>query len=321
MVGVRSAVSAGSEQPGMPDGCEEFLVWLRVERGRSNNTLAAYRRDLRAYISWLTAQSLDLDDVAADTLNAYVGRLRDGGRAPASVKRSMVAVTSMHRFLADEGIVLKDPTATIETPKVPASLPKALTIEQVTMLLNAVVGDDFVARRDRAILEVLYAGGIRISELVGLSIGDLLLDDAAMRVFGKGSKERVVTIGRFAVDALRAWLEPVGREQMMPGLWKKRSDAEAVFLNQRGGRLSRQGAWLVIQGHAERVGLGELVHPHVLRHSCATHLVEGGADLRTVQELLGHASLSTTQVYTMVSAERLRSVYDLSHPRAKIAQS
>jgi integrase/recombinase XerD len=305
----------------LPDGCEEFLSWLRVERGRSANTLSAYRRDLRAYFHWLGEQSVDLDQVSAAELNAYVGVLRQSGGAPASVKRSMVAITSMHRFLADEGIVDRDPTATIETPRVPASLPKALSVEDVTTLMNSVVGDDPVARRDRAILEVLYAGGIRISELTGLSIGDLLLDDAAMRVFGKGSKERVVTIGRFAVDALRAWLEPSGRGQLMPKMWKGRSDADAVFLNQRGGRLSRQGAWLVIQGHAERVGLGDVVHPHVLRHSCATHLVEGGADLRSVQELLGHASLSTTQVYTMVTGERLRSVYEASHPRAKIAAS
>jgi integrase/recombinase XerD len=305
----------------LPDGCEEFLSWLRVEKGRSANTLEAYRRDLRAYVSWLYDLGVDVDGVGPTELNAYVALLRANGGAPSSVKRSMVAVTSMHRFLADEGFADHDPTATIETPRVPSSLPKALSIDDVTTLMNSVVGDDPVARRDRAILEVLYAGGIRISELVGLSIGDLLIDDAAMRVFGKGSKERVVTIGRFAVDALRAWLEPSGRGRMMPAKWRGRTDADAVFLNQRGGRLSRQGAWLLIQGHADRVGLGEVVHPHVLRHSCATHLVEGGADLRSVQELLGHASLSTTQVYTKVTGERLRSVYEAAHPRAKVAAS
>lgn len=305
----------------LPDGCEEFLTWLRVERGRSSNTLAAYRRDLRAYVDWLVTRHTKVESVTGPDLDAYVAELRSGRGAPASVKRSMVAITSMHKFLADEGLVSFDPTATIETPRVPASLPKAMSIEDVTTLMNAVVGDDAVARRDRAMLEVLYAGGIRISELTGLSLGDLLLDDAAMRVFGKGSKERVVTIGRFAVDALRAWLAPEGRDELMPAKWTTRADAEAVFLNQRGRRLSRQGAWLVIQGHAERVGLGEIVHPHVLRHSCATHLVEGGADLRSVQELLGHASLSTTQVYTKVTTDRLRSVYDQAHPRAKIAAS
>ncbi len=305
----------------LPDGCEEFLTWLRVERGRSSNTLAAYRRDLRAYVEWLTTRNTTIEQVTGPDLNAYVAQLRSTGGAPASVKRSMVAITSMHKFLADEGLVSFDPTALIETPRVPASLPKAMSIEDVTTLMNAVVGDDAVARRDRAMLEVLYAGGIRISELTGLSMGDLLLDDASMRVFGKGSKERVVTIGRFAVDALRAWLEPEGRDVLMPPKWTSRSDAEAVFLNQRGRRLSRQGAWLVIQGHAERVGLGDIVHPHVLRHSCATHLVEGGADLRSVQELLGHASLSTTQVYTKVTTDRLRAVYDQAHPRAKIAAS
>ncbi len=302
----------------LPDECEEFLTWLRVERGRSANTLSAYRRDLYAYVTWLNSQGLEVEGVAADHLNAYVGVLRSVGGAPASVKRAMVTVTSMHRFLADEGLVSKDPTATIETPRVPSSLPKALTVDEVTMLLNAVVGDDAVTRRDRAMLEVLYAGGIRISELVGLSTGDLLLDDGAIRVFGKGSKERVVTIGRYAVDALHQWLEPVGREQLMPARFKKRSDADAIFLNQRGGRLSRQGAWLVMEIYADRVGLGHRAHPHVLRHSCATHMVEGGADLRSVQELLGHASLSTTQIYTKVTAERLRSVYDDAHPRARM---
>jgi integrase/recombinase XerD len=301
----------------LPDGCEEFLTWLQVERGRSDNTLAAYRRDLNAYVSWLAVRSIPLTQVTESHLQAYVSGLRDGGAAPSSVKRATVAVTSMHKFLADEGISVHDPTANVELPKVPQSLPKALSIEQVMTLLNAVGGDDPVALRDRAILEVLYAGGLRASELVGLSIGDLTLDDQMLRAYGKGSKERMVPIGRFAVEALTDWLSPAGRGAMAPKLWRSRKDAEAVFLNQRGSRLTRQGAWLVIQGRAEQVGMGALVHPHVFRHSCATHLVERGADLRSVQELLGHASLTTTQIYTKVSSERLRSVYDDAHPRAR----
>jgi integrase/recombinase XerD len=302
----------------LPNECEEFLTWLQVERGRSVNTLAAYRRDLRDYVTWLGDRSVV--SASAGDLHTYVAGLRTGGAAPASVKRATVTVTSMYRFLADDGLIDADPTANVETPRVPESLPKALSVEQVTTLLNSVGGDHPVALRDRAILEVLYAGGLRASELVGLSLRDVLLDDQMLRVFGKGSKERVVPIGRFAVAALSDWLAPGGRSAMQPQLWKSRRDGEAVFLNQRGSRLTRQGAWLVIQGRAEQVGLGELVHPHVFRHSCATHLVEGGADLRTVQELLGHASLSTTQIYTKVSPERLRAVYDDAHPRARRSQ-
>jgi integrase/recombinase XerD len=299
----------------LPVECEEFLTWLRVERGRSENTMRAYRQDLRAFVVWLDGRALV--DISETDLQAYVSGLRASGLAPASIKRSTVAVTSMYKFLADDGLIDHDPTANVETPKVPQTLPKALTVEQVMTMLNAVGGDHPVALRDRAMLEVLYAGGLRISELVGLSLKDLVLDDQLLRVFGKGSKERVVPIGRFAVQALRDWLAPGGRRTMEPKKWRKMSDADAVFLNQRGGRLTRQGAWLVVQTRAEQVSMGELVHPHVFRHSCATHLVEGGADLRSVQELLGHASLTTTQIYTKVSPERLRAVYDDAHPRAR----
>ena len=301
----------------LPDGCEEFLTWLQVERGRAANTLAAYRHDLRAYVSWLGEQGVALAAVDEADLQRYVSMLRDNGAAPASVKRATVVVTSMHRFLADEGFSSSDPTANVEVPRVPQSIPKALSVDQVLDLLNSVGGDDPVALRDRAILEVLYAGGLRISELGGLSLGDLFPDDQMLRAYGKGSKERMVPLGRFALQALDDWLSPAGRGAMVPKKWRSKNHAEAVFLNQRGGRLTRQGGWLVIQGRAETVGMGALVHPHVFRHSCATHLVEGGADLRSVQELLGHASLTTTQIYTKVTPERLRAVYDDAHPRAR----
>ncbi len=304
------------EQP-IGAGAEEFLTWLQVERGRSANTLAAYRRDLRAYIQWLAKHSTSVESVSEADLQRYVTSLRDGGAAPASVKRATVVVTSMHRFLVDEGFATMDPTANVEVPRVPQSIPKALSIDQVMTLLNSIGGDDPVALRDRAILETLYAGGLRVGELVGLSLGDLMPGDQMLRAYGKGSKERMVPIGRFALAALADWLSPAGRGAMVPKRWLSRSHAEAVFLNQRGGRLTRQGAWLVVQGRAENVGMGQLVHPHVFRHSCATHLVEGGADLRSVQELLGHASLTTTQVYTKVAPERLRAIYDDAHPRAR----
>jgi integrase/recombinase XerD len=196
-------------------------------------------------------------------------------------------------------------------------LPKPLSEAEVESLLASVVGSSPLERRDRAILEVLYGTGIRISELVGLSLGDVDLTDRVMRVFGKGSHERVVPIGRMAADALSEWLNASGRGALVPERWARRGDAEAVFLNARGGRLSRQGAWGIVRTYADRVGLGDRLSPHVLRHSCATHMLDHGADIRVVQELLGHASVATTQVYTLVSAERLRSVYENAHPRAR----
>jgi integrase/recombinase XerD len=200
---------------------------------------------------------------------------------------------------------------------VPQGLPKALAEEDVARLLDAVVGDDPVARRDRAMLELLYGTGMRISELVGLSLGDLAQDEGLLRAFGKGARERLVPIGRCAGAALTRWLGPGGRDRMVPGRWRRRSDAEALFLNTRGGRISRQGAWGVVRRYGDLVGLGPELTPHVLRHSCATHLLDHGADIRVVQELLGHASVATTQVYTKVSAERLRAAYNAAHPRAR----
>jgi integrase/recombinase XerD len=204
----------------------------------------------------------------------------------------------------------------VEVPKSPKGLPKALSEEEVGRLLASITGMDPVARRDRAILEVLYGTGARIGELSGMSLSDLDLDAGLVRVFGKGSKERIVPLGRYAIVALVEWLGPEGRPHLEPERWKHRDDADAVFLNQRGGRLQRQGAWAVVRKAGDAVGLGSRLTPHVLRHSCATHMLDHGADIRTVQELLGHASISTTQVYTLVSGERLQAVYRAAHPRA-----
>jgi integrase/recombinase XerD len=295
---------------------EEFLSWLATERGRSANTLAAYRRDLRTYCEWLRGQGRQVTEVVEADITSYVAHLRGAGLADASVKRAMVAVRSLHRFLAQEGEAPVDPAADVEMPRVPQGLPKALSEAEVEALLSAVVGDDPIALRDRAILEVLYGTGLRISELVGLSLGDVDLEAGLVRAFGKGSKERIVPLGRLARGALTAWVHD-GRPAVEPERWARRGDAEAVFLNARGGRLSRQGAWGIVRRYGDRVGLGHRLTPHVLRHSCATHMLDHGADVRTVQELLGHASVSTTQVYTMVSAERLRTVYETAHPRAR----
>lgn len=300
----------------LPLDVEEFLTWLAAEKGRSTNTLTAYRRDLRAYCQWLTASGTSLDDVRPTDLDAYVGTLRQRGLSPASVKRATVAVRSLHRFRAEEGLSASDPSAGIETPRVPAGLPKALSEAEVNALLDAVVGDDPIARRDRALLEVLYGTGARISEVCALGLGDVDLDGALLRLFGKGSKERVVPLGRHARAALAAWLSDEGRGALAPERFARRDDADAVFLNARGGRLGRQGAWGVVRRHGRTAGIEDRLSPHVLRHSCATHMLDHGADIRAVQELLGHASISTTQVYTMVSTERLFAVYEAAHPRA-----
>lgn len=299
----------------LPVEVEEFLSWLAVERGRSANTLAAYRRDLVAYVEFLRNRGLDLAGATEAVVEEYLAFQRAGGRAPASVARALVAVRAVHQFLEDEGLAT-NPAGEVERPRVPAGLPKALSEAEVATLL-AVTGDDASARRDRAILEVLYGCGLRVSELVGLSLADLDLDAGLLRAFGKGSKERVVPVGRVARAALGSWLAPGGRPALVPERWSRRGDAEAVFLNSRGGRLSRQGAWGIVRHHGQRAGLGDRLTPHVLRHSCATHMLDHGADIRVVQELLGHASISTTQVYTRVSTERLRRVYEHAHPRAR----
>ena len=310
----------GRSSTPLPAPVEEYLSWLAVERGRSANTLAAYRRDLAAYVEFVHGRGSALGEVDEALVQDYLAYQRAAGRAPASVARALVAVRSLHRFLVEEGYAQNDPAGDVGVPRVPQGLPKALAEDEVERLLGAVVGEDAFARRDRAILEVLYGTGLRISELVGLSLTDVSLDEGLLRAYGKGSKERVVPVGRFASEALTAWLTQSGRGALTPERWARRGDAEAVFLNARGGRLSRQGAWGIVRRYGEKVGLGGRLTPHVLRHSCATHMLDRGADIRAVQELLGHASISTTQVYTRVSTERLRQVYDQAHPRAKVAK-
>lgn len=311
------------EPPPLPLEVEELLGWLAAERGRSPNTLAAYRRDLTAYTGWLHGRGRSLAEVGPDDLTAYAHHLRDLGRAPATVSRALVAVRSLHRFCALDGLVDHDPSADLEVPSVPRGLPKALREDEVTRLLDQVADDGAVGRRDRAILEVLYGTGMRISELVGLSLADVDLEGGLVRVLGKGGRQRVVPLGRMARHALVAWLGEGGRADLLgrrvgvgSAVGASRDAADAVFVNQRGGRLSRQGAWGVVRRYALAAGLGDRLTPHVLRHSCATHMLDHGADIRAVQELLGHASISTTQVYTLVSTERLWQVYEQAHPRA-----
>jgi integrase/recombinase XerD len=313
----------------MTDALAKLLAehddWLVVERGLAANSLAAYRRDLRRYEAFLRERgAIDPADIGEDTVHTYVRHLEtladeNGERllAPSSVARALVAVRSFHRFCAREGFVDRDPSEEVGAPRVPAGIPKALDEDEVDLLLGAVTGDGALEQRDRALLELLYGTGIRISEAVGLDLADLDLEDGTLRVLGKGSKERVVPVGRSARIAMETYLRD-GRLELR-GARKRRAarDGDAVVLNARGGRISRQSCWTIVRRAGERVGLDAHLSPHVLRHSCATHMLDHGADLRVVQELLGHASISTTQVYTKVSPERLRAAYEAAHPRAR----
>lgn len=302
----------------LPLSAEEFLSWLSVERGRSTNTITAYRRDLVAYLRALSDAGLDLDRATTPAIETHLRALSDAGRAPASVARASAAIRQLHRFLVEDGRAAADPATDLESPRVPSGIPKPLSEEEVEQLLQAATGAEPVRLRDLAILELLYATGMRVSELVGLSLGDLDLDEGVARVFGKGAKERIVPFGGPARRALADWLGR-GRPAFVPERWARRGDAEALFLGRRGRRLGRQHVWAILQDYGRLTGLADRLSPHVLRHSCATHLLDHGADLRVVQELLGHASISTTQVYTKVSQERLWAVYQQAHPRARRA--
>ncbi len=298
---------------------EEFLSYLTVERGRRPNTIAAYRRDLVDYEAFLARFGHGVRDASAEEVGQYLDGLRSAGCRPATVARHAAAVRGLHRFAVAEGYAPADPTRLVGRPRVPSGLPKALSEEEVARLLAAPSGDSPLVARDRALLEVLYATGARISEAVGLDRADLDLEGSWARVLGKGNRERLVPLGRYGTEALEAWLASPGREVVLARA--RRAEPRAVFVNARGGRLSRQGAWGILEHWGRRVGLAERLSPHVLRHSCATHLLAHGADLRVVQELLGHQSIMTTQIYTRVTPERLVAAYRAAHPRAGLPPS
>ncbi len=301
---------------------ERFLDHLEGERGLAHNSVLAYRRDLRRYLEHLSVRGVrSLADVDESEVAEFAATLREGvgehrPLAASSVARMLVAVRSLHRFAAQEGEVTSDVSRPVRPPTPPRRLPKALTVDQVVAVLSAasaLPGDDPAggSRQLRAValLELLYGTGARISEAVGLDVDDLDLDAASVRLHGKGGRTRIVPLGRYAGEALAAYLV-----RARPVLASRRA-SPAVFLSRRGTRLSRQSAWTVLRTAAVAAGV-EGVSPHVLRHSFATHLLDGGADVRVVQELLGHASVSTTQIYTLVTVDRLREVYATSHPRA-----
>ncbi len=295
-----------------------YLRHVGIERGRSANTVAAYRRDLDAFLAALAEQQLiEPEQITTPVVTGYARSLRERPRplAASSVARALSSVRGFTRFLVDEGVLEADPAVEVSPPKLPSRLPKALTIEQVESLLAATDGEELDRVRDKALLELLYATGARVSEAVGLNVDDLIGDEGTtdvVRLFGKGGKQRIVPVGSYARAALDAYLV-----RARPVLSARGRATPALFLGMRGARLSRQSAWLVIRAAGERAQLGLELSPHSMRHSFATHLLQGGADVRVVQELLGHASVATTQIYTRVTADALRDVYQTSHPRAR----
>ncbi|WP_375003439.1 site-specific tyrosine recombinase XerD [Aeromicrobium sp. CTD01-1L150] len=297
----------------------DYLSHLGVERGLSTNTMGSYRRDLRRYVAFLLARGTDTVAAVqeADVL-AFLAALRTGDEdhqalGPASSARAVVAVRGFHRFCLREQIVDTDVSAAVKPPRPAARLPKALPLHQVESILEAASAPGTVlASRDRALLEVLYGTGARISEAVGLDIDDIDLQEGTALLQGKGGKQRVVPVGSYALEALADYVQ-VSRRALVSA----QAASPAVFLNARGGRLSRQSAWTVLVKAARRAGVDQEVSPHTLRHSFATHLLDGGADVRVVQELLGHASVTTTQIYTLVTVDKLREIYATAHPRAR----
>jgi integrase/recombinase XerD len=294
----------------------EYLSHLAVERGSSRHTIAAYGRDLSDYVGFLSGRGVeDLTMVTRDDVTAFVSVLWDRGLAPSTVERRVAAVKGLHKFLVREGITDNHPTARLPLPKVPERLPEVVSIEDIDRLLGQPFPDSPAGLRDRALLETLYGCGLRVSELTGLDLSGLDLSAGHVRVFGKGGKERIVPIAGMAVHALDAYLKS-GRPYLRPKNSLRGVDTSAVFVNVRGARISRQGVFSIVRAYGVRVGLK--LHPHTLRHSFATHLLEGGADLRALQEMLGHADITTTQVYTHVDRRHIREEYLSTHPRARV---
>lgn len=294
----------------------DYLGHLAVERGSSANTIEAYRRDLLEYTGFMEGRSVhSFDDVMREDITAFIVTLRERGLAPSSIERKVAAVKGLHKFLVREGLTRNHPTSGLPLPKVPERLPNAVSIDAMDRLLSQPFPEGPAGLRDRAILELLYGAGLRVSELTGLDTTDLDLTSGFVRVLGKGGKERYAPLSGMAALAVEAYVRQ-GRLMLRP----KRSlsaDADALFLNVRGGRLSRQAVFRLVREYGGRVGL-EGLHPHTLRHSFATHMLEGGADLRALQEMLGHADISTTQVYTHVDQRHIREEYLSTHPRARL---
>ena len=315
------STSGGVSATGLTRDLRTYLDHLVVERGLADNTLSSYRRDLRRYVGFLLDRGVtDVADVTETTVTEFLMALREGDAdhpplSASSAGRTVVAVRGFHKFAVRDGLATHDPSAGVRPPSPAKRLPKALPLGDVEAILEAAgAAGTALAQRDRALLEVLYGTGARISEAVGLDVDDIDLDEGTVLLRGKGSKERIVPVGSYARAAVSSYV--TGARTDLAAAGAGGNAGGALFLNARGGRLSRQSAWTVIVRAAERAGVSTEVSPHTLRHSFATHLLEGGADVRVVQELLGHASVTTTQIYTLVTVDSLREVYAAAHPRA-----
>ncbi|MBI5806127.1 site-specific tyrosine recombinase XerD [candidate division TA06 bacterium] len=294
----------------MDEALQQYLTHLAVERGLSGNSLGSYASDLKRYLSFLKTKNIgDLQTVERKMVSEFLSMLMGYGLSPVSLSRNISALRGFHRFLASEGIARTDPTENIETPRLDKKLPEVLDLSEVEILLAQPDPASLLGLRDKAMLELLYACGLRVTELLTLKTSDLFFDQDFIRCIGKGSKERIVPVGRSA----RSWTEKY-RQNTRPALLRKFS-TEVLFLNNRGRLMSRMGFWKLLKNYAQKAGIKKRVHPHILRHSFATHLLEGGADLRSVQEMLGHADISTTQIYTHVDREYLKEVHRQFHPR------
>jgi integrase/recombinase XerD len=299
---------------------QSFVDHLTIERGLSSNSISAYRRDLAKFSDFLDKEELDFERLSENEIVSFEVRLKDLGMAVASINRNISALKSFYKYLAQE-FSTNNPVSAVASSKVPRRLPKALTIKEITSLIDSTKREgDPISLRNHAIIELLYGTGARVSEIVGVDINDFAERDVegvaitTLKLRGKGSKERIVPLGSFAKNALDEYLV-----RIRPNLLSKSKSSRvetALFLNQRGSRLSRQGAWQMISDAADATGLSGKVSPHVFRHSYATHLLDGGADIRVVQELLGHASVTTTQIYTLITIDKVREAYATAHPRA-----
>ena len=299
---------------------EQFLVHIGIERGLANATVSAYESDLNKYVAWLQTHGITKpDDIAKQDVEDYIAALDADGESARSKARRLASIHEFHRFALAQHAVSADVAASVKAPKGASVLPDVLSVDEVSRLLDAAAvggSTDPVVLRDKALLEFMYATGCRVSEAVGTNLDDIDLEEKVVRLMGKGSKQRLVPLGSYARNSVVAYLN-AGRGELERRSTAKVPERRALFLNKRGKRISRQSVWEIVKTAGERVGITKPLHPHTLRHSFATHLIQGGADVRTVQELLGHASVTTTQIYTHVSPEALIETYLTAHPRAR----
>lgn len=295
----------------MEDHLQSFIHYLTVEKGLSKNTLESYKRDLKQFTAYLISSGNNkIEEISRQNIVAYLMVLREQGKASSTISRNMASIRAFFQSLLKDQKITSDPSIHLETPKIERRLPKVLSIAEVETLLQTPQSSTSFGQRDRAMLELLYATGIRVSELISLSLEDVHLQMGFVKCLGKGSKERVIPLGRAAIETLEQYIQ-VGRHKL-----DKTKRSKALFLNHHGNSISRQGFWKIIKKHAKDAGIKKEIMPHTIRHSFATHLLENGADLRSVQEMLGHADISTTQIYTHVTKTRLKDVYSKAHPRA-----